>query len=71
MAVFGLSSGTRDDAKHSVLAALNMHRALNLLNKRRAIAGKSLLGMGIGVSTGQCICGNIGSGSPLHPLLLP
>lgn len=61
MAVFGLCKGTRDDAKHSVLAALNMHRALNLLNKRRALAGKALLGMGIGVSTGECICGNIGS----------
>ncbi|HUE88639.1 MAG TPA: adenylate/guanylate cyclase domain-containing protein [Vicinamibacterales bacterium] len=61
MGLFGAPLDDPDHAEHAVQTALAMSRALDELNQRWAAAGRPLLDIGIGISTGDMVAGNIGS----------
>ena len=61
MGLFGAPLDDPDHAEHAVQAALAMTRALEDLNAGWAAAGRPLLDIGIGISTGDMVAGNIGS----------
>jgi adenylate cyclase len=61
MALFGAPLDDPDHAYHAVSAARDMVRALEELNRTWEAEGRPTLGIGIGVSTGEMIAGNIGS----------
>ena len=61
MAVFGIPYVNKKDPVNAISAALDMFHNLNVLNSKRIAAQKTPLKIGIGVSTGQVISGNIGS----------
>jgi adenylate cyclase len=61
MALFGAPLDDSDHAQHAVDAALEMVRELNRLNQKWAAEGRPALDIGIGISTGPMIAGNIGS----------
>ena len=61
MGLFGAPLDDPDHADHAVQTALAMSRALDQLNAHWAAAGRPVLDIGIGVSTGDMVAGNIGS----------
>ena len=61
MGLFGAPVDDPDHADHAVQAALAMTRALDDLNRTWAAQGRPLLDIGIGISTGDMVAGNIGS----------
>ena len=61
MALFGAPLDDPDHAEHAVDAALEMIRELNRLNQKWTAEGRPALDIGIGISTGPMIAGNIGS----------
>jgi len=61
MALFGAPLDDADHAQHAVDAALAMIRELNRLNEKWTAEGRPALDIGIGISTGPMIAGNIGS----------
>ncbi len=61
MALFGAPLDDPRHAEHAVDAALEMIRELNLLNAKWTAEGRPALDIGIGISTGPMIAGNIGS----------
>ncbi len=61
MALFGAPLDDPNHAQHAVDAALAMIRELNRLNEKWAAEGRPALDIGIGISTGPMIAGNIGS----------
>jgi adenylate cyclase len=61
MALFGAPLDDANHAEHAVDAALEMIRALNRLNEKWTAEGRPALHIGIGISTGPMIAGNIGS----------
>jgi adenylate cyclase len=61
MGLFGAPLDDADHAEHAVQAALAMTRALDDLNRRWRAAGRPVLDIGIGISTGDMVAGNIGS----------
>lgn len=61
MALFGAPLDDPQHAQHAVDAALAMIRELSRLNEKWTAEGKPALDIGIGVSTGPMIAGNIGS----------
>lgn len=61
MAVFGVPFATGADADHAVRAALSMLSRLDHLNRVRSRRGQDSVRMGIGLSTGELVAGNIGS----------
>ncbi len=61
MALFGAPFTSPDDAAHAVSAANQMMVALGHLNIRRAAKGGKPLDIGLGISTGDVVVGNIGS----------
>jgi len=58
MALFGLPTAHGDDVDRAVAAARNMQRALTLLSERQE---RPPLRIGIGISTGPVVAGQIGS----------
>jgi adenylate cyclase len=63
MALFGAPVDDADHADHAVATAVEMVRALEVLNARWIQEGRPALGIGIGVNSGEMIAGNIGSAS--------
>ncbi|MDE3156106.1 MAG: adenylate/guanylate cyclase domain-containing protein [Acidobacteriota bacterium] len=61
MALFGAPLDDPDHAAHAVEAALDMLDELARLNARWAADGRPPIDIGIGISTGPMIAGNIGS----------
>ena len=61
MAVFGSVLASEDDADNAVTVGSQMLVALRELNGRRAAAGHEPIRIGVGISTGHCVAGNIGS----------
>lgn len=61
MALFGIPFGGTDDAERAVRAALAMHARLHALNTQRRARGEPPLAIGVGISTGEVVAGNVGS----------
>ncbi|HEY0285324.1 MAG TPA: adenylate/guanylate cyclase domain-containing protein [Vicinamibacterales bacterium] len=61
MALFGAPLDDPSHAEHAVDAALEMVQELKRLNEGWAAEGRPALDIGIGISTGPMIAGNIGS----------
>lgn len=61
LAFFGAPLHQPDHARRAVLAALDIQRAIDELNKRRRQQGTITLDIGIGINSGEAIVGNIGS----------
>ena len=61
MAVFGVPFTEGDDAVRACRTALGMQRALKTFNARQKTGGLVPLQIGVGLSTGDVISGNIGS----------
>jgi adenylate cyclase len=61
MAVFGSVLTSEDDPDNAVTVGSRMMVALRELNLRRAAAGQDPIRIGVGISTGYVVAGNIGS----------
>ena len=61
MALFGAPFPAPGDAANAISVANEMITALREFNERRIRAGKVTIRIGIGVSTGELVAGNIGS----------
>lgn len=61
MAVFGSVLQSTEDAVNAVMVGNKMMTALHHLNRRRAARGSETIRIGIGISTGNVVAGNIGS----------
>jgi adenylate cyclase len=61
MALFGTPFPGPKDAHNAVVTANEMMSVLTQLNRQREAKGKPRIGIGIGVSSGDLIAGNIGS----------
>ncbi|MGZ7040797.1 MAG: adenylate/guanylate cyclase domain-containing protein, partial [Thermoanaerobaculia bacterium] len=61
MALFGAPFNTPRDPDHAVAAANEMMVTLRYLNQRRRAKGKDPIDIGVGISTGDVVVGNIGS----------
>jgi adenylate cyclase len=61
MGLFGAPLDDTDHPDHAVQAAIAMSHALDALNGEWTAAGKPALDIGIGISTGEMVAGNIGS----------
>jgi adenylate cyclase len=61
MAVFGSVMAGDSDADDAVEVGNRMMTGLRLLNQRRVNAGREPIHIGVGVSTGNVVVGNIGS----------
>ena len=61
MAVFGSVLQTKNDASNAVMVGNKMMTALHQLNRRRATRGGEAIRIGVGISTGNVVAGNIGS----------
>ncbi len=61
MAVFGAPIRHPDHPLRAATAALEMRAALGALNDKRQALGLTPIAIGIGLHTGECVIGNIGS----------
>jgi adenylate cyclase len=61
MAQWGAPLGDPDDADRALAAAIDMQRALAMLNARWRLDRRPELQIGIGLNTGEAFAGNIGS----------
>ena len=61
MAQWGAPLGNPDDADRAMGAALDMMKALDMLNARWKAEGRPTLQIGIGLNHGEAFAGNIGS----------
>jgi adenylate cyclase len=61
MAVFGSVLQSDDDASNAVMVGNKMLTALHVLNRRRVARGGETIEIGVGISTGNVVAGNIGS----------
>ncbi len=61
MAVFGVPAAKPDDAARAVAAAIEMQNAMAGVNAEINGRGLPPLAMGVGLSTGEVVAGNIGS----------
>lgn len=61
MAVFGSVLQNEDDANNAVKVGNNMMAGLRELNERLATRGRAPIRIGVGISTGDVVAGNIGS----------
>jgi adenylate cyclase len=61
MAIFGAPVNHPDNAIHAVHAAFEMQNRLRIFNEKRIREGKIPLRTGIGLSSGEVLCGTVGS----------
>ncbi|MDE3036348.1 MAG: adenylate/guanylate cyclase domain-containing protein, partial [Nitrospirota bacterium] len=61
MAFFGNPEPQPDHAVRAVLMALDMQEAIAALNKKLESEGRSTIGVGMGINTGDVTVGNLGS----------
>ena len=61
MAVFGSVMASDSDADDAVAAGNRMMVGLHALNERRLLTGRDALHIGVGISSGHVVVGNIGS----------
>ena len=61
MALFGAPFNGPQDADNAVATSIDMFKALGVLNERRSHLGYAPIEIGVGVSTGEVVVGNIGS----------
>jgi adenylate cyclase len=61
MALYGAPIIKMDDSLRAVTTAVEMQKVVNQINESRAAEGLQTIAMGIGLNTGECIVGNIGS----------
>ncbi|MNR91787.1 Adenylate cyclase 1 [compost metagenome] len=61
MAFFGAPVEVPDHAEHAVKAALAMREALETFNDERIRRGEPPMAIGVGLHTGECVVGNIGT----------
>jgi adenylate cyclase len=61
MAVFGSVLASAEDADNAVTVGSRMMVTLRNLNARRTMAGQDPIRIGVGISTGHVVAGNIGS----------
>lgn len=66
MAVFGLGAGNADHAGDALRAAAAMRQNLTIMNRSRAGKSAAEIKIGIGLSTGTVLVGNIGSESRME-----
>jgi adenylate cyclase len=66
MAVFGAPLSHRDDALRAVRTAMDMAASMDAINAELGLRGDERIGMGVGVSTGVVVAGNMGSLSRLN-----
>src|SRR5690606_7503849 len=66
MALFGAPVSHPDDAVRAVRTALEMKEVLAEFNRERVAAGHSEVGIGIGINTGECVAGYLGSSKALE-----
>jgi adenylate cyclase len=66
MAVFGAPLAHRDDALRAVRTAMDMAASMDSINAELGLQGEARIGMGVGVSTGVVVAGNMGSLSRLN-----
>ncbi len=65
LALFGAPYSIERDAVKAVRAAIDMQRAMVVMNRELAAAGQPEVGVGIGINTGPAIVGFIGSDTRL------
>jgi len=61
MAFFGDPEPQPDHARRAVLMALEMQEAVMRLNQKWAAEGRPVIGVGMGINTGEVTVGNLGS----------
>ncbi len=61
MAFWNAPLADDEHALHACQASLDMTRRLRLLNVERMAAGEEALDIGVGINTGECVVGNMGS----------
>ncbi|MDR0527550.1 MAG: hypothetical protein LBG79_07045 [Spirochaetaceae bacterium] len=61
LSVFGAPTETSNHADDAIAAAIEMQNSMEKVNKWNRENNFPILGMGIGINTGECIIGNIGS----------
>jgi adenylate cyclase len=66
MAFFGAPISYGDDARRAVSVGLEMIDKLNEINRRRKDRGEEEIKIGIGISTGFVVAGNIGSNKKME-----
>lgn len=66
MALFGAPVGHPDDAVRAVRTALEMKGVLEQYNRERVAAGQQPIYIGIGINTGECVAGYLGSSKALE-----
>lgn len=70
MAVFGAPVTQHDHAARAVRAAVGMREAVAEMNRERAARGAGEVGVGIGISSGVAVAGNMGSADRLNYTVL-
>jgi adenylate cyclase len=66
MALFGAPVSHPDDAYRAVKTALEMKSVLAQFNFERRAAGQQEIHIGIGINTGECVAGYLGSSKALE-----
>jgi class 3 adenylate cyclase len=66
MALFGAPLAAPDHALRALLAAVDMQRVHTSMLGGWAMAGRPLVGLGIGVTSGEVVVGNIGTGQRME-----
>ena len=61
MAVFGLLESDKNSVEDAYLAGLGIQERIRMLNKERGNAHQEVLGVGVGIATGDAVLGILGS----------